>query len=64
MVFNSMLGKRRSLRIVNPNPNLPVSEISAAVDKMIANDIFDPAKGGLESLNRMELTTIQTTVIL
>ncbi|MCL2603242.1 MAG: DUF2922 domain-containing protein [Defluviitaleaceae bacterium] len=64
MVFNTLSGSRRSLRIINPNPNLPVETISAAVDKMIANDIFDPAKSGLDSLNRMELTTISTTAIL
>ncbi|MCL2499456.1 MAG: DUF2922 domain-containing protein [Defluviitaleaceae bacterium] len=64
MVFNTTLGKRRSLRIINPNPDLPVNDISAAVDKMIANDIFNPASGGLESLSKMELTTIQTTAVL
>jgi hypothetical protein len=64
MVFNTVSGSRRSLRIINPNPGLPLSDISAAVDKMIANDIYDPAKGGLESLNKMELTTTSTTTIL
>ena len=64
MVFNTTQGKRRSLRIMNPNPNLPVADISAAVNKMIANDIFNPESGGLDSLHRMDLTTIQTTEIL
>ena len=64
LVFNTNMGRRRSLRIVNPNPDLPVAQIEEAVEKMIANDIFDPERGTLESVNRMELTTIQTTSIL
>lgn len=31
---------------------------------MITNDIFDQERGGLESLNRMELATVERTVIL
>jgi len=31
---------------------------------MIANDVFDNQRGALESLNRMKLTTIQTTTVL
>jgi hypothetical protein len=64
LVFNTTLGSRRSFRVSNPNPILPVADISNAVDKLIANDIFNPLRGGLDSLNKMELTTIETTVIL
>ena len=64
IVFNTDKGARRSLRINNPNPTMPVADISAAIDQLIANDVFDHQRGALESLNRMELTTIQTTAIL
>ena len=64
LVFNTTSGSRRSIRINNPNPDLPVMEISAAVDKIIANDVFDQANGSLNYLNRMELTTIERTAIL
>jgi len=52
------------MRISNPNTNLPINEIEAAVGQMIANNIFDPEHGGLESLNRMELTSIERTLVL
>jgi len=64
MVFNTTGGTRRTMRISNPNVGLPTSEIEAAVGQMIANDIFDPERGGLESLNRMELTSVERTIIL
>jgi len=64
LVLNTDSGSRRSLRINNPNPDLPVATISAAVDKLIANDVFNQERGVLESLNRMELTVIQTTAVL
>ena len=64
LVFNTTSGSRRSMRIKNPNTDLPVDEIETAVAQMIANDIFDQERGGLDSLNRMELATIERTVIL
>lgn len=64
LVFNTTKGSRRSMRINNPNTSLPVAEIEAAVGQMIANDIFDPQRGGLESLNRLELTSIERTLVV
>ena len=63
LVFNTTNGSRRSMRINNPTVGLPLEEIEGAVDQMIANDIFE-AERGLDSLNRMELTTMETTPIL
>jgi len=62
--MNTDKGNRRTLRISNPNPNLPTQDIAAAVDKLLANDVYEPSRRALDSLNRMELTTIETTVIL
>ena len=64
MIFYTSTGGRRSIRINNPDPDLPVSEISDAVDQLLANDVFDPESGSLASLGRMELTTIERTAIL
>jgi len=64
VVFNTTTGSRRSIRINNPNTSLPVSEISDAVDQILANDVFDQLQGGLANLNKMELTTIERSVIL
>ena len=64
IVMNTDKGMRRTVRISNPNPNLPTQDIAAAVDKLLANDVYEPSRGTLDSLNRMELTTIQTTVVL
>ena len=64
IVFNTTSGSRRSIRINNPNPDLPVTDISDAVDQIIANDVFDPANGSLNYLNRMELTTIERKAVL
>jgi len=64
MVFNTTNGTRRTMRISNPTVGLPTSEIEAAVGQMITNNIFDAERGGLESLNRMELTTVGRELIL
>ncbi|MCL2356894.1 MAG: DUF2922 domain-containing protein [Defluviitaleaceae bacterium] len=61
IVFNTTTGSRRSMRIKNPVTGLPLNEIEAAVGQMIANDIFDQQRGGLDSLNRMELTIVERT---
>jgi len=63
-VFNTTKGSRRSVRIANPVVGLPTTDIEAAVGQMIANDIFDPERGGLESLNRMELAVMERTTVL
>ena len=64
LVFNTTTGSRRSIRINNPNPDLPVPEISGAVQQILDNDVFDPDRGGLDSLNKLELTTVERTVII
>ena len=64
LVFNTTIGSRRSMRINNPQVGLPLNEIEAAVNQMIANDIFDQVRGGLESVNRLQLTTVEHSVIL
>lgn len=64
MVFNTSTGSRRSIRVNNPNDDIETAKLSAAVNTMIENDIFDPEpRGSLESLGRMELTVIERTVI-
>ena len=64
LVFNTTIGSRRSIRINDPDIDLPVEDIRDAVDQLIAHDVFDPDKGGLDSLGRMELTTIERTAVL
>lgn len=64
LVFNTTTGSRRSMRIKNPDTNLPLDEIEAAVGQMISNDIFDQERGGLDSLNRMDLTVVERTQIM
>ena len=64
LVFNTTSGSRRSMRINNPNTDLPLEDIETAIGQMITNDIFDQERGGLESLSRMELSTIERKVIL
>jgi len=64
LVFDTTTGSRRSIRISNPNTDLPLPEISDAVNQILDNDVFDQERGGLDSLNRMELTTVKSTVII
>ena len=64
LVFNTTLGSRRSMRINSPNINLPIEDIQEAIGQMITHDIFDQERGSLESLNRMELTTVERKVIM
>ena len=64
LVFNTTTGSKRTMRISNPKTGLPQTDIADAIDLMIANDIFDPVKGGLDSLNKLELTTVERTQIM
>ena len=64
IVFYTTTGSRRSIRVNNPNVDLPLPTISAAVDQMLDNDVFDPQAGGLESLSRMELAVVERTQLL
>ena len=64
IVFNTTTGSRRSIRVNNPNPDMPVEDIETAVEQIIANDVFNQERGGLDSLNRMELTVMTRTAVL
>ena len=64
IVFNTTTGSRRSIRINNPNIDMPVADIQTAIGQIIDNDVFDQERGGLESLNRMELTTIERKLVV
>ena len=64
IVFYTTTGSRRSIRINNPNTDLPLPLIADAVDQMLANDVFDPQAGLLESLSRMELSVVERSTIL
>ena len=64
LVFNTTIGSRKSMKINNPKTGLPMTDIESAIAQMIANDIFDQAKGSLESLNKLELTTVERTQIM
>ena len=64
MVFNTTTGSRRSIRVNNPNTDLPLADIESAVGQILNNDVFDQTRGGLDSLNRMELTVVERTAIL
>ena len=64
MVFNTSTGSRRTMRINSPNTDMPLADIEAAIGQLIANDVFDQARGSLESLSRMELTTMSRTTII
>jgi len=64
IVFNTTTGSRRSLRVNNPNTDLPMPDIESAIGELILNDVFNEERGGLESLNRMELTVVERTQIM
>ena len=64
IVFYTTNGSRRSVRVNNPDTDLPLPTISAAIDQMLANDVFDPAAGGIASLSRMELAVVERTTLI
>ena len=64
IVFNTTNGTRRSIKVNNPTLGLSEGELSAAVNQILANDVFNPAKGGLDSLHRMELSVVERSVVL
>jgi len=64
LVLNTDSGSRRTLRINNPNVDIPVATLETAVEQLIANDIFDDTRGALESLNRLEKTVVEITSVL
>jgi len=43
---------------------MPLPEIQTAIEQILQNDIFNPERGGLESLNRLELTRMEHEVII
>jgi len=43
---------------------MPLTDIQTAIGQMIDNDVFDQERGGLDSLNRMELTTVERKLIV
>ena len=63
LVFNTTTGSRRSIRINHPNIDMPLADIQTAIGQIIDNDVFDQERGGLDSPNRMELTTILREII-
>jgi len=64
LTFNTTTGSRRSFRVNNPNIDLPIETMRAAVDQIIENDVFDPERGGLDSLHRMQLTIVERTQLI
>jgi len=64
IVFNTTTGSKRSIQVRNPNPSLPIEEVSAAVVKILENDVFDPEMGSLESFGSIVLTTTERTTII
>jgi len=41
LVLNTDSGSRRTLRISNPNTDIPTATLAAAVEKLIVNDVYD-----------------------
>ena len=64
IVFYTTTGSRRSIRVNNPDIDLPLPTIAAAVDQMLANDVYCPQAGGLESLSKLELSVVERTVLI
>ena len=66
LTFNTTTGSRRSFRVNNPNIDLPIETMRAAVDQIIENDVFDytQERGGLDSLHRMQLTIVERTQLI
>ena len=64
VAYDSTIGTRRSFRINNPTTGLPIGDIENAVAQMMDNDIFNPAKGGIESFNKLELVSIDRTTVM
>ena len=62
--FNTKAGSRRSFRINNPDTDVSLAVIAEAVADIIKFDVFDRGDGGIESLNRMELTVVERTVVI
>ena len=64
IVFYTTNGSRRSIRVNNPDIDMPLPALQAAVDQMLDNDVFDPQSGGLERLGRLELSVVERTVLM
>ena len=64
IVFNTTNGTKRTMRIQNPDENIPTTDIEEAIDELLINDVYDPEKGGLESFSKMELTTVERLTVL
>jgi hypothetical protein len=64
LTFNTSTGGKRTIKINNPTTGLSTEELEEAVEQIIANDVFDPAKGSLTGLDEMELITVSKETIM
>ncbi len=62
--LNMSTGTKRSIKINNPATGLSEEEIEAAVNQIIENDVFDPAKGSIAGVNQLELVTVTRTTLI
>jgi hypothetical protein len=62
--FNTTNGTKRSLKINNPVTGLSTEELENAIEQIIANDVFDPAKGNITGFNGLELVSLVKETIM
>ena len=62
--INTKSGTKRSLRINDPLPGLTKSDLEEAAEDVVNADVFDPAKGQNESINKLEAVTITRESLL
>jgi len=64
LAFATDSGGRRQFRIKHVTPGLPLEDVTAAVNKLIAHNIMHPDRGALETLLHMDATTTSVTRIV
>ena len=58
-VFSTSHGTRRTFRVNNVDPDIPVSDLREAVDELLAHDIMSDTRGALVQLLTLTANTLR-----
>jgi hypothetical protein len=61
LTFTTENGARRSFRVNNVDPDITPQALQAAVDKLLAHNIMDPARSALTRLHSLTANSVITS---
>ena len=64
LTFDTNLDTRRTMSISDPQPELESDMVKGAADKIIAANLHDESIGTFTSLNRADLVSTSTNILI